>query len=531
MPRRLPDQPPGTFHHMHFARCLGALAAAAAALSAQTPLTTVRVTNSLSQPVCALHPPGDDDRVFFAEQLSGKVRLIDYTLSSQVQSTPFLDLGSRINNGGGSGERGLLGFCFHPDFANNGHVFVNYTRASDSATVIERYTVSASNRNVGDPQSRTTILGPIAQPSPNHNGGCLAFGNDGFLYIATGDGNFGGDPTCNAQNGQSLLGKFLRIDVDGGAPYAIPPGNPFVGNPAFRDEIWSVGWRNPWRFSFDAATGDLYAGDVGEDAREEISYERGNSAGGLNFGWKLMEGTTCFGSSNCSGAVSCNDPSLQLPIHEYTTGGNCAVIGGYVYRGCAIPDLVGTYFFGDFCSAKIWSFRFDGQSISEFQDRTQELAPPGTSLNRIQSFGVDARGEIYVIDRDGEVFKIVPNTAPASVDLGFGDPGGNGVIPRFELCGSLDPGTTAELILRRAPAQTAATFIGSNTLNPLQLFFGTVVPNPPTTFPGFGTDSQGRLSVTVPGAAGPATVYGQWVVLDPGAPFGVSLSNALQINF
>ncbi|MFO0983124.1 MAG: PQQ-dependent sugar dehydrogenase [Planctomycetota bacterium] len=353
---------------------------AAVARAGDVPLTTIRVASGLSQPLFLGSPPGDLERVFIVEQ-GGVIKILR---AGTVLPTPFLDIHARILAGG---ERGLLGLAFHPSYASNGQLFVNYTRAGDGATVVARFSVSA-DPDVADPTSEVVIL-TIAQPYANHNGGMIAFGpGDGYLYIGMGDGGSGNDPEGRAQDGGVLLGKMLRIDVDGGSPYVSPPDNPFFGPGDPLDEIWALGVRNPWRFSFDRFTHDLYIGDVGQSDREEVDYEPAQS-GGENYGWRCMEGGRCTGLTGCS----CNDPDLVVPIHEYTHADGCAITGGYVYRGCAVPSLQGTYFFGDYCSARIWSLRWDGTTLSDFRDRTAELDPPGApSIASITSFGEGCAG-------------------------------------------------------------------------------------------------------------------------------------------
>ena len=358
-----------------------------------------RVANGLSSPLFLTSPPGDFQRQFVLEQNTAQIKIIK---NGSVLPTPFLDLNSKAGSGG---EQGLLGLAFNPNYATNGFFYVNYTNNSGD-TVLARYQVSA-NPDIADPDSEL-IFTVIDQPFGNHNGGMLAFSpNDGFLYYFVGDGGSGNDPGNRAQNPQNILGKIHRIDVDNG--FSIPPDNPFVGNPSVFDSIWSLGVRNPWRASFDRFNGDLYFGDVGQGQREEISWEPGNGSGGENYGWRCMEGNRCTGLSGCT----CNDPSLTLPIHEYThSGGNCSVTGGYVYRGTAIPSLDGTYFFGDFCTGRIWSFKWNGTTMTEFQERTSELVPNIGSINSISSFGEDAAGELYIVDLDGEIFKILPDDPP-----------------------------------------------------------------------------------------------------------------------
>jgi len=364
-----------------------------------------RVATGLSDPVFVTHAPGDFDRLFIVEQ-GGRIKILK---NGSVLPTPFLNITDRVNAGG---ERGLLGLTFHPSYQSNGLFFVNYT-GSFGTTNIAQFSRTA-NFDVADASSEVTLL-TIPQPFSNHNGGWIDFGPDGYLYISTGDGGDGNDPGNRAQDvTNQLLGKMLRIDVDGddfpgdaGRNYAIPADNPFVGVTG-DDEIWAFGLRNAWRSSFDDATGDLYMADVGQSAREEIDFHGAGDAAGQNFGWRCTEGTFCTGLSGCT----CNGPLLTAPIHEYDpVFGNCtSVTGGYVYRGCAMPDLVGTYFFADFCRDQMWSFRYSGGVMTEFAERTSELAADVGTVGSISSFGEDAYGELYVCDLfGGEVFKMVPS--------------------------------------------------------------------------------------------------------------------------
>lgn len=385
---------------------------------ADTPLTTIRVANGLSLPVWVGHAPGDAHRLFVLEQ-SGRIRVIK---DGVLLPTPFLDLDAEelVRC---CGERGLLGLAFHPNYANNGRFFVNYTRMSDAATVIARYVVS------GDPDVAVfdeLALLTVPQPFSNHNGGWIEFGPDGYLYIGMGDGGDHNDPGDRAQDvTNQLLGKILRLDVDGddfpednARNYAIPADNPFVGVDG-DDEIWAYGLRNPWRNSFDPVTGDLYIADVGEDRWEEINVQPSESSGGENYGWRCKEGLHCNPVYDCS----CDLGAFIDPVHEYSHGGTpfrCSITGGEVYRGCAIPDLVGTYFYSDYCSFQIWTLRYDGVGVSDVRDRTAELAPGnGLNIQRVTSFGRDVLGELYLCDRaGGEIFKIVPAAAkpPSIVD-------------------------------------------------------------------------------------------------------------------
>ncbi len=389
---------------MHLNRLSALLVASCFALPpalAQTSLRTVRVAQGFSLPVYVTSSPNDATRLFVVEQ-GGRIEIIK---NGTVLPTPFLNITSIVQSGG---ERGLLGLAFHPNYASNRRFYVYYTRQPDGAIVVARYTAS-ENPDRANPGSAQTVIVIPHPGASNHNGGCIQFGPDGFLYFGTGDGGSSGDPPCNAQNGMVLLGKLLRIDVNGASPYVIPPTNPFVGDPAFRDEIWAYGLRNPWRFSFDRLTGDLYTGDVGQNTVEEVDFQSAASPGGENYGWKIMEGNNCFSSSNCINPPPCNSPLFTDPIWTYThTGGNCSVTGGFVYRGNLIPSLRGTYFFADYCTAKIWSFQFVGGTVINFMDRTAELAPRGATINSITSFGEDANGELYIVDQGGEIFKILP---------------------------------------------------------------------------------------------------------------------------
>lgn len=352
-------------------------------------LSTVLVTRGLSDPLDLQSPAGDRARLFVVEQ-AGRIRIVR---SGAVVSTPFLDIVGRVGSGG---ERGLLGLAFHPQYAQNGRFFVNYTDRNGD-THISEFRVS-SNADVADPNSERQLLF-VRQPFPNHNGGGLAFGNDGLLYMGLGDGGSGGDPQGNGQSLTTLLGKVLRIDVNQGSPYGIPADNPFASRTGAR-EVWSYGLRNPWRIAFDRATGDLYIGDVGQSAREEVNVGLASRRGGENWGWNVMEGTRCFRP-----ASGCNTAGLELPVVEYDHGAGCSITGGVVYRGCRLPGYAGTYFYADYCSAIVRSFRMEGGRAIDQRDWTSTL---GRGLDGPTSFGVDADGEVYIVDGDGEIYRIVP---------------------------------------------------------------------------------------------------------------------------
>lgn len=349
-------------------------------------LALERVTDQLESPVYLTTPPGDPDRLFILEK-AGRVRVVhDGTLLEE----PFLDITAETS---ADGERGLLGLAFHPGYATNGQVFVHHTDV-DGDTRLMRY--QAASANLADPASATVLL-QVAQPYSNHNGGQIAFGPDGMLYMGLGDGGSGGDPEGNGQDPSTLLGAILRVDVDGGPPYAVPADNPFFDDPDGADEVWAYGLRNPWRFSFDRLTGDLYIGDVGQNAVEEVSVQAAASDGGENYGWNVMEGSRCFE------ADSCDMSGLVLPVHEYEHPEGCSITGGYVYRGSALPWMEGRYLFGDFCAGFVRSFVLSDGAATDVRDHTAELGDVGS----LASFGQDADGELYVLDIQGAVYRII----------------------------------------------------------------------------------------------------------------------------
>jgi hypothetical protein len=347
-------------------------------------LRLVEVAGGFDSPLYVAAPPGDP-RLFVVEQ-TGRIRIVS---GGQVLATPFLDLSAKISSGG---ERGLLSVAFHPDYARNGYFYVDYTDRNGD-TRVERYHVGAT-ANLADPASAQLVIG-IAQPYANHNGGLLLFGADGYLYVGMGDGGSGGDPQGNGQNQAVLLGKILRLDVNGAQPYAIPPTNPFVGQAGKRGEIWITGVRNPWRFSFDREAGLLYLADVGQNAWEEVDVIPA-AQGGLNFGWNLMEGLHCYGSSSCS------QQGLTLPVLEYSHADGCSITGGYVYRGSAIPALRGHYFYSDYCNGWLRSFRWDG---AQAVDRREWDVG---SVGNVTSFGEDAAHELYLTSSNGRVYRLAP---------------------------------------------------------------------------------------------------------------------------
>jgi glucose/arabinose dehydrogenase len=381
-----------------------AIATAGAAIQ---PTGTQRVGTGFSRPIYATSPPGDFDRLFIAEQHTGRIRILDPD-TGVINATPFLDIGSLATGN----EQGLLGMAFDPDYADNGLFYVNLT-VSDGTTHIRRYQVSA-NPDIANPASAQTVM-TYSQPFSNHNGGWLGFGpNDGFLYISSGDGGNGNDPGDRGQEiTNNLLGKMLRIDpsgdgfpADSGRNYSIPASNPFVGVTG-DDEIWAYGLRNPWRASFDRANGNLYIGDVGQNAREEVDFQPAASTGGENYGWRLREGAIATPRNGVGGPAP---PGAIEPIYDYTHGGGASqgfsITGGYVYRG-PVADIQGHYFFADYVTDRIWSFHYDGSNQTQFTDRTAQFAPDVGSMQKISSFGEDGSGDLYIVSLSGEIFRIV----------------------------------------------------------------------------------------------------------------------------
>ena len=377
--------------------------------NAQIGLNLELVASGFDEPVDISN--AGDDRLFITEQ-DGTIRIVK---DGVVMASPFLDIDSQVNSG--ANERGLLGLAFHPDYANNGYFYVNYNNSSGT-TIISRFSV-AQNPDTADPNSEL-ILMSIPQPFSNHNGGELEFGPDGYLYIGTGDGGAGGDPGNRSQNPQVLLGKMLRIDVDNpsnGENYGIPADNPFVGDASTLDEIWALGLRNPWKYTFDRATGDLWIADVGQNEWEEIDVQPANSTGGENYGWRCREGMHNYDTSSGCPPLS----ELTEPIHEYvnTFSEGCSVTGGYVYRGCDYPGMVGAYIYADYCSGKFWSITTDGNGNYV----NEELA--NLSNNQYSSFGEDIDGELYVVAHgQGAIYKVT-DTNSTTTTVSIEDAGDN----------------------------------------------------------------------------------------------------------
>lgn len=356
------------------------------------PIRLETIVTKLEKPLGLTYADDGSGRLFLVEQ-GGMILILK---NGRLLERPYLDIRDRVISGG---EKGLLGLAFHPNFLKDHRLFVNYTSSTGSLhTVISEFTVDIHPNEV-DPKTERILL-TVPQPYPNHKGGNLVFGPDGFLYIGMGDGGSANDPLGNGQNLATLLGKMLRIDVDKkekNKAYGIPRDNPFVGQKNAAPEIWALGLRNPWRYAFDPVTGLLYVADVGQDDREEIDIVQK----GKNYGWNIMEGMICAPRVN----PNCNKTGLELPILEYSHAEGAAIIGGFVYRGHMVPNLCGVYVYGDYGNGRIWALRYDGNAVIEHRLLLE-------THRRISSFGEDEQHELYVVDLDGEVLKIVPQGYP-----------------------------------------------------------------------------------------------------------------------
>jgi glucose/arabinose dehydrogenase len=329
-----------------------------------------------------------EDGLFAVVEKDSTVRLLEEDGSPGQM---LVDLRGQVTRGT---EQGLLSMAIHPDFATNGRLFVSYTDLAGDSQIVEYQPPTFP----GEPFTPLRTILSVAQPFSNHNGGLILFGPDGMLYLGFGDGGSAGDPDENAQDLGSLLGKILRIDVDGGVPYAIPPDNPFVDVAGARPEIWAYGLRNPWRFAFDAVTQDLYIADVGQGRVEEVHVTPAASRGGENYGWDILEGTLCFEPQS-----GCPRDGLELPVVEYGHDAGCSITGGFVYRGAAVPAIAGHYFYADYCTDFVRSFRWTGDSAADAAS-WPDLSPPGGGIT---SFAEDRAGELYVLSARGEIYRVV----------------------------------------------------------------------------------------------------------------------------
>ena len=418
---------------------VAALAAAVTApVLAQTAIDTKRIISTgLVFPTFITHAPGDDTRLFVLEK-AGRIRIVNLATNTLL-ATSFLDIDPLVSGGASvSDEQGLLGLAFDPDYATNGQFYVYYTGSGTNN--VARYTVSA-NPNVAN--TTGVIMMTWTDPFTNHNGGWMDFGPDGNLYISTGDGGSANDPGNRAQNLTDRNGKIHRIKptVGGASPfYTVPASNPFIGGASTADDtVWAYGLRNAWRCSFDRDTGDLWIADVGQNAVEEINFQAAGTGAGRNYGWRCTEGTSNTGLTGCT----FGSPTLTAPIHTYThvagTTGGYSLTGGYVYRGCRIPDLQGTYFFADYVNANIWTFRYNAatNTKSEFQNRNSTLGTSveGGVVNQYATFGEDANGELYIADHGGQIYKIIPASGdgPCTPPPAPGDLNGDGRVDGADL--------------------------------------------------------------------------------------------------
>jgi glucose/arabinose dehydrogenase len=506
---------------------------ALATFAAGQQLTLELVTSEIAQPLDLAAPEGDFERIFIAERGStgGPPPTVRIVRDGALLPLPFLDLSGKVLFGA---ESGLLGLAFHPDYLANGRFFVNYTGIG-GFTVVEEYAVS-SDPDVADPDPVQTIF-TQAQPATNHNGGRIAFAPDGSFYIAVGDGG----EHAAAQDGLSHLGKMIRLDVNLPPPF-VPPDNPFVGDTTVSDLVWALGLRNPWRFSFDRGTGDLWITDVGVTI-EEINFQPASSTGGNNYGWSCTQGTSCTGGNTCV----CGDSGLTPPIYVADhSGGNGAVIGGFVYRGSAIPELHGTYLFGDFFG-QTFSFRFEGGQVVDLAERTAELTPPENPNSLLYSLGEDAAGELYLLFPYTGVYRIVRDcstahycsTSPNSVgpgaqigSIGSTSVGANDFAVRVGLCPPAQFG-----LFFYGPEQVQLPFgdgsrcVGAGSsgifrLGPAQLTNGVGGAQRPVRFDEPPADSG-------PGQIEPGSAWNfQFWYRDPAAAgSGFNLSNALSALF
>ncbi len=467
-----------------FAPALGVLAAlvvaSAAPAFAATTLSVQQVASGFARPVFIGSPPGDP-RLFVVEQRAadarGRIKIIK---NGATLPTPFL-VTAPLATGN---EQGLLGLAFPPDFATSGVFYINYTSAGGAGTTrLARHHVSVGNPDRAD--SLGEVFFSLTQPFTNHNGGYLGFGPDGYLYVPLGDGGDAGDPGDRAQNLNSYFGKILRLDVSGATGYTVPPSNPYVGVAGTLPEIFSSGLRNPFRCSFDRVTGDLLIGDVGQLTWEEIDFAKAPDRGrGVNYGWKCWEGNHFYGVSTTTPCTSCSQNAcFVFPSFEYDHGaGRCSVTGGYVYRGCAIPDLQGTYFFADYCGGQLYTGRFAGDVLTGVTDRNAELvAGTGFTIDQVSSFGEDAFGELYICDLGGQVYKIIPRTAVAEADqpvlsvltssgdvLGASAPG-NAHLPDIVPYADAGSRIAAAGYLKNAQPRGCASFAGGCLTTPLRL--------------------------------------------------------------
>ncbi len=494
-------------------------------VQAQTPTIAVtQFATGFTSPVGMEHC--GDDRLFVVQQ-RGLIRILN--TNATINSAAFLDITSLVNSTGD--ERGLLGLAFHPNYANNGYFYVNYTRSSDGATRISRFTRNPADPNDALENSEVNLL-TIAQPYSNHNGGQIRFGPDGYLYIGMGDGGSADDPNGNGQNLTALLGKMLRIDVDNGSPYGIPSTNPYATSATYKKEIWAYGMRNPWRFNFDRCTGDLWIGDVGQDYYEEVDFQAASSTGGQNYGWRCREGLHACPTCNTSG---CGTTGFTDPVYEYThsTPNGCSITGGFVYRGGIYGGLFGWYLFTDYCSGRIWGTYSNGSGGWNTTILGDFLT------NQYTSFGEDYLGELYLMGRyNGRIYKISESTClptayicegdlqvcegsevPITATYGFGN------TYQWSLNGNDIPDATSDSYLATVAGTYTVTVTNtgscSDESNAVTL---TVNPLPVASFSGLSANyCINYAPSTLTGTPGSGTFYGPGI---SGNTFDPSVSGA-----
>jgi glucose/arabinose dehydrogenase len=501
----------------------------------QVTLRSTLVQGGFTEPLYVASPPGDTHRLFVVEH-AGVIKILK---DGALLPTAFLNIDPIVSGGSGSDERGLLGLAFHPDYANNRRFYVDYTDLN-GAEVLREYLADAGNPDVADPASFTTVFGPYSDPQSNHNGGCLQFGPDGKLYYSLGDGGSANDTgaghnpaTGNAQSMGTYFGKILRFDVDNPPTY-IPAGNPF---PASSIPLaWAIGLRNPWRLSFDRQTGDMYIGDVGQGSIEEIDFQPASSTGGENYGWRCMEGTDCTGLTGCT----CNAANLKLPIQQYTHAEGCAITGGYMYRGSGVIGFQGNYIYADYCNGRIWSFAYDGSTVSNFTDRTAELHPGGgLSINTPTSFGEDANGELYICDfGGGEVYRIdgvCP--APTNYCVGAVNSTGGGSMMAFSGSASMDL-NNLQLVAVGNPANVNGSFVYGQGIAQVPVYngfrcFASNLHRLPTVQTNAFGDAEWNFDVNAPPAViTPGSTWNfQFFYRDTGVGTGANTSDGLSVLF
>lgn len=490
---------------------------------AQSELVLEPFAAGLDAPLDVAGPPGDAERLFVVEQ-DGVVRLF---VRGVERPTPFLDLSAQVFV---ESQTGCLGFAVHPDYATNGWVYAHFSTGPKS-TRLARYTRSASDPDVVDPGSETVLL-DVQSAVEFHQGGGLAFGPDGKLYVAVGDQRELPGSPCTAQSGDVLLGKILRLDDDG----SIPSDNPYVGDPGVLDPIFAFGLRMPFRIAFDPLAGDLLVFDVGESDTEELDLVPFSAAAGANFGWRVVEGTHCTGSPSCA-AWPCRDPSFVDPVVSFEhTHGRCCIIGGVLYRGREIPSLAGQAVYADWCTGTVFSALVGPSGLLNLWDRTQAISQPGVAEpGHPTSLGVDGVGELYLVDGQGGqpgqgvVYRFVGQPSPF-LDLGHGLEGIFGT-PSLGATGSLDGGTPLSLRLSGADVSTTCALVIGFSILEAPFKGGVLVPAPDLVLAGLPVDDQGKLTLgfSWPTGVPPGvTVFFQEWIADSLAPFGYSASNGLQ---